>query len=74
MVERENSAQRHYFDWAAAAVPDVIPADPPAGAVFFGNPSSPYLEGRQAKQALEDARERCAAVLGVPPETIYFTS
>ncbi|MDR1586517.1 MAG: cysteine desulfurase [Treponema sp.] len=62
--------RRRYFDWAATAVPD----SPPARAVPFGNPSSPYREGREAKEALEEARRRCAGVLGVKPETIYFTS
>ncbi|GHU54613.1 aminotransferase V [Spirochaetia bacterium] len=62
--------QRHYFDWAATAIPDS--ADP--APLPFGNPSSPYLEGRKAREALEDARARCAAVLGLPPKSIYFTS
>ncbi|WP_461251692.1 cysteine desulfurase family protein, partial [Treponema sp. R8-4-B8] len=42
--------------------------------VPFGNPSSNHREGRYAKQALEDARKRCACVLNVPPETLYLTS
>jgi cysteine desulfurase len=60
---------RHYFDWAATARPLELPSAPP-----FGNPSSRHLEGRLARQALEDARERCAAVLGVRPRDLYFTS
>ncbi|MDR0494461.1 MAG: cysteine desulfurase [Treponema sp.] len=65
------SEDRHYFDWAAAAKPDNnrFDAAPP-----FGNPSSPHCEGREARQALESARARCAAVLGIPPGTLYFTS
>jgi cysteine desulfurase len=60
---------RYYFDWAATAVPEV------SLEVFpFGNPSSVHREGRTAREALELARARCAAVLGVPAETIYFTS
>jgi len=51
--------KRFYFDWAASA---------------FGNPSSLHTEGKAAKEALEDARERCAAVLGVPASTLFFTS
>ncbi|MDR2965488.1 MAG: cysteine desulfurase [Treponema sp.] len=51
--------KRYYFDWAASS---------------FGNPSSLHSEGRAAKQALEDSRERCAAVLGVPANTLFFTS
>jgi cysteine desulfurase len=41
---------------------------------LFANPSSPHREGRAAREALENARARCAAVLNVSPETIYFTS
>jgi cysteine desulfurase len=70
MVSRESSAARHYFDWAATAIPD---PEAPASAPF-GNPSSPHDEGRRARAALEDARARCAAVLGVPAESLYFTS
>jgi cysteine desulfurase len=62
--------RRYYFDWAATAVPDVFPS----GSVPFGNPSSQHSEGREAKAALEDARRRCAAVLGAAPEEIFFTS
>jgi cysteine desulfurase len=62
---------RHYFDWAATAIPDSPLAEntPP-----FGNPSSPHKEGRAAKEALQEARSRCAKALGVAPQTIYFTS
>jgi cysteine desulfurase len=60
---------RHYFDWAASA-----PGDYEKPFEFFGNPSSLHRDGREAKSALEDARSRCAAALGVPPGTLYFTS
>jgi cysteine desulfurase len=63
---------RHYFDWAATAVPDMF--IPPEGTAPFGNPSSRHLEGRKAHDVLEDARSRCAAVLGVSPKQLYFTS
>jgi cysteine desulfurase len=71
MVSNDSAEPRHYFDWAATAVPDSSSTSP---APPFGNPSSPHREGRIARAALEDARARCAAVLGVAPETIYFTS
>ncbi len=35
------------------------------------NPSSPHAEGRAAKAALEDARERVAAALGWPGKVIF---
>lgn len=40
----------------------------------FGNPSSLYKYGRNARKAVENARERTAAVLGCEPSEIYFTS
>ena len=61
---------RHYFDWAATARPAGILSPPRP----FGNPSSRHLEGRLARDALEDARSRCAKVLGVQPKELYFTS
>ena len=40
----------------------------------YGNPSSLYSVGQKAKEALEDARRRAAAVLNCEPREIYFTS
>ena len=40
----------------------------------YGNASSIYSFGRDAKRALEGARERIAKVLGAQPGEIYFTS
>lgn len=64
---------RTYFDWAATTPPfpeikDIIAQAP------FGNPSSRHREGKEARQELETARRRCAAVLGVRPEQLIFTS
>jgi cysteine desulfurase len=39
-----------------------------------GNPASSHRFGRQARQALEDARERIAALLDAEPDEILFTS
>ena len=41
---------------------------------FYGNPSSLHTVGQEAKEALTDARERVAKVLGAQPREIYFTS
>ncbi|MDR2193753.1 MAG: cysteine desulfurase [Treponema sp.] len=68
----KNTDTRHYFDWAATAPPDplaTVAETPP-----FGNPSSRHAEGRAARRALEDARERCARVLGVSSDRLYWTS
>ncbi|MDR0999029.1 MAG: cysteine desulfurase [Treponema sp.] len=70
---------RHYFDWAATAIPDssgprrVSPEDPGTDTAF-GNPSSLHREGRKARESLEEARSRCAGVLGVPEKNLYFSS
>ena len=40
----------------------------------FGNPSSLYSIGQEAKEALEDARERAAKCLGCEAREITFTS
>ena len=40
----------------------------------YGNPSSLYEIGQKAKEALEDARRRAAAVLNCDAREIYFTS
>lgn len=65
---------RRYFDWAATAIPDTDTVTSIPSPGLFGNASSKYLEGKNARLALEDARSRCALVLGVKPETLYFTS
>lgn len=41
---------------------------------IYGNPSSLYEIGQQAKEALEDARARVAKVLNCEAKEIYFTS
>ncbi len=40
----------------------------------FGNPSSIHAAGREARAAVDDARERVADLLGVRPHEIIFTS
>ena len=75
-----SSVIRHYFDWAASAPPGRMGGDCSESdavidnTLIFGNPSSRHREGRMAKETLENARERCALVLGVKSETLYFTS
>ena len=61
---------RHYLDWASTALPYETTRD----LTFYANPSSSHSEGRAAKEALEKSRERCAKVLGVKAEQLYFTS
>jgi cysteine desulfurase len=67
---------RVYLDHVASA-----PMDPAAREAVVraladlpGNPSSPHLEGRAAKDALEAARTRVAAVLGCRAREVVFTA
>ena len=41
------------------------------GFALWANPSSPHAEGRKARAALEDARERCRTALGWDGELIF---
>lgn len=65
-----------YLDHAATAAPrrEVIEAMWPWLTSEFGNASSHHERGRRAAAALEDARERVAAVLHAHPGEIVFTS
>ena len=69
-----NGQKRVYFDWAASAPPDFNADLYACEKQLFANPSSQHSEGKAAKDAIEDARKRCAKALNVPPETLYFTS
>ncbi|MHB9093985.1 MAG: cysteine desulfurase family protein [Eubacteriales bacterium] len=39
----------------------------------YGNPSSGHWYGREAKKAVEESREKVAALIGASPEEIVFT-
>lgn len=66
------SKPRIYLDHAATS-----PLRPEAraameqGFALWANPSSPHAEGRKAKQALEDARDRIKRSLGWEGEVIF---
>ena len=46
----------------------------PAFETYYGNPSSLHSVGQEAKEVLENARERMAACIGCEAREIYFTS
>jgi cysteine desulfurase len=46
----------------------------PYFADAFGNPSSFYARGRQARQAVDQARATIARILGAAAEEVFFTS
>ncbi|HEV8231623.1 MAG TPA: cysteine desulfurase family protein, partial [Thermoanaerobaculia bacterium] len=45
-----------------------------AAADLYGNPSSVHSAGRRARQAIEEARDEVARLIGARPEEILFTS
>jgi cysteine desulfurase len=67
---------RVYLDYAATTPthPQVLNAMLPYFADSFGNPSSIYSEGREAKSAVEQARTKVAELIGARSEEIVFTS
>ncbi len=54
--------------------PEVLEAMLPFLHEEYGNPSSLYSLGRRVAKALEEAREKVAALLGAKPSEIIFTS
>jgi len=69
--------RRIYLDHAATTPvhPEVAKAMVPHLSKDFGNPSTLYSYGREAKGALEEARARVARLIGAKqPEEIVFTS
>lgn len=69
------SQRRTYFDFNATtplrpAVRDAMTA----ALALTGNPSSIHAEGRAARAAVEDARAAVAALAGVAPGRVVFTS
>lgn len=65
-----------YLDHAATTPvrPEVFEAMQPFFGARFGNPSSTHRWGREARVALDEARERVARCLGARPDEICFTS
>ncbi len=65
-----------YFDHNATTPVEasVVEAMLPFFDRFYGNPSSLYRLGRLAKSAVETAREQVAALVGVQPNQVIFTS
>ena len=57
-----------------AVAPEVREAMLPWLGEFYGNPSGGYRFGRQARKAIDESREKVAALIGAHPEEIIFTS
>jgi cysteine desulfurase len=68
--------RRVYLDHAATTPtrPEVVEAMLPYFTDAFGNPSSIYACGRDARGAVEEARTKVAELIGARNEEIIFTS
>jgi cysteine desulfurase len=68
--------RRIYLDHAATTPthPEVVKAVLPYFTEAFGNPSSIYSYGQEAKGAVEEARTKVAELIGARSEEIVFTS
>jgi cysteine desulfurase len=65
-----------YLDYAATTPCDkeVVKVMQPYFHEKFGNPSSFYSVGQEAKAALEESREKVAILINAEPDEIVFTS
>jgi len=68
--------RRIYLDHAATTPtrPEVVKAMLPYLTDAFGNPSSIYSYGQEARKAVEEARTKVAQLIGARSEEIIFTS
>ena len=65
-----------YFDHNATTPldPCVLEAMLPFFSATFANPSATYTAGREARRAVEQAREQVAAALDASPSEVIFTA
>ena len=70
-----NKTKKIYLDYAAATPTDprVLRAMLPYFREKFGNTMSLHTFGQEAKQALEESRERAAGLIGAKSDEIIFT-
>jgi len=54
--------------------PDVVKAMMPAFDELYGNPSTIYSKGREAREAVDKAREQVAKAINCRPQEVFFTS
>ena len=67
MIYADNAATTKMSDAAVAAMLPYLKE-------YYGNPSSLYVFGQKAKEAIEAARATVAACIGAEPREIIFTS
>ena len=68
--------KRIYLDYNASTpiAPEVAEAMKPFLTEYYGNPSTHHWAGKPAKDAVEEAREQVAKLLGCSPLEVVFTS
>lgn len=54
--------------------PEVLEAMMPAFGSVYGNPSSLYSKGVEAKKIIDESRQKIADILGCKPTEFFFTS
>src|SRR4030095_6664082 len=75
-MESKLMSRRVYLDHNASTPvhPEVVAEMLPYFGEVFGNPSSIRAFGREAREAMDRARELVARFLSVSPQEIVFTS
>lgn len=76
MFPQIKKSKNIYLDYAASTPVDaeVVKEMAPFWSKSFGNPSSLYKQGREAREAIETSRKKIANVIGARPSEIIFTS
>ncbi len=76
MGSRPHATRSVYLDHSATTPvrPEVLAAMLPYFGDKFGNPSSIHSWGRQARTAVDSAREQVASIIGATASEIIFTS
>ncbi len=76
MKKGKGTTGRVYFDHNATTYmrKEVLDAMMPYFIEKFGNASSLHLFGQEAREAVDDAREKVASLINAEPEEIIFTS
>ena len=72
----KSARKRVYMDHAATTPVDleVVDAMLPYFTRFYGNASSLYSYGREAHNAMDDARKKVAELIGAQSDEIVFTA
>src|SRR3990172_268195 len=75
-MESKAMTRRVYLDHNASTPvhPEVVAEMLPYFTEIYGNPSSIHAFGREARDGVDQARERIARFLGASPQEVVFTS